>query len=1023
MKLKFKEQQFQLDAVNAVVNCFEGQGNQKSTFTLERMDKNEDKQIAIEDINNIEENIGYKNKKVQINDDSIILKNIINVQKQNQIEASNKIELSSKRGIGSGYNLTVEMETGTGKTYTYIRTMYELYKKYGWSKFIIVVPSIAIREGVHKTFEITTDHFMEEYKTKIRYFVYNSKNLTNIENFASNSGISAMIINHQAFNARGNDARRIYMELDEFGSRRPIDVIAQTNPILIIDEPQSVEGKKTKEALSDFNPLMTLRYSATHKKGEEYNKVYRLDALDAYNKKLVKKIKVKGISVKGSTGTDGYVYLEAIELSKSAPKAVIEYEERTNNKIKRVRKKVTDGYNLYSYSGEMEQYKEGYTISEINGYNNTITFLNGITIGVGEAIGDVNEMTFRRIQIRETIKSHLEKEKELYKKGIKVLSLFFIDEVAKYRLYSEDGEELQGEYAKMFEEEYQQALNEFITLGNEDYNDYINSISVRDTHKGYFSIDKKSNRMINPVLKKKETESDDVSAYDLIMKDKERLLSFEEPTRFIFSHSALKEGWDNPNVFQICTLKHSDSDTKRRQEVGRGLRLCVNKHGERMDEDKVGEDVHKINVLTVIASESYESFVKALQSDIADTLTDRPKKADDEFFLNKIIVDDKGNESVLDSRKAKLIYKYFYKNDYIDDEDNLTEEYYNAVENNSVKVPDELEQYKQSIIDLVKTIYSKDNSIEIDNDRDDNIKNMEINQNFHKKEFQDLWNKINIKTYYEVDFDSEKLVKESITSIDNNLKVSQLMYNIVEGSLENTKDKESIKSDGFIMESEETKKTKTSANNNIRYDLVGEIVDKTNLTRKTVANILSGIRIDTFNMFKENPEDFILKVSKYINDTKARLIVADITYNTINETYDSKVFIDNKESGKLGDNVFEAKRHIYDYIKVDSTKEKELYEHLEASKEVNVYAKLPRSFKIDTPVGKYSPDWAIVFNEGEVKHIYFVAETKGSVDKKDLKGVEDAKIECAKKHFASISNGKVKYSAIASYENLIEIVK
>ena len=491
MKLKFKEQQFQLDAVNAVVNCFEGQGNQKSTFTLERMDKNEDKQIAIEDINNIEENIGYKNKKVQINDDSIILKNIINVQKQNQIEASNKIELSSKRGIGSGYNLTVEMETGTGKTYTYIRTMYELYKKYGWSKFIIVVPSIAIREGVHKTFEITTDHFMEEYKTKIRYFVYNSKNLTNIENFASKQSSAALIINHQAFNARGNDARRIYMELDEFGSRRPIDVIAQTNPILIIDEPQSVEGKKTKEALSDFNPLMTLRYSATHKKGEEYNKVYRLDALDAYNKKLVKKIKVKGISVKGSTGTDGYVYLEAIELSKSAPKAVIEYEERTNNKIKRVRKKVQSSAALYSYSGEMEQYKEGYTISEINGYNNTITFLNGITIGVGEAIGDVNEMTFRRIQIRETIKSHLEKEKELYKKGIKVLSLFFIDEVAKYRLYSEDGEELQGEYAKIFEEEYQEALNEILTLEDEEYNNYINSISVRDTHKGYFSIDKK----------------------------------------------------------------------------------------------------------------------------------------------------------------------------------------------------------------------------------------------------------------------------------------------------------------------------------------------------------------------------------------------------------------------------------------------------------------------------------------------------------------------------------------------------
>lgn len=1023
MKLKFKEQQFQLDAVDAVVNCFEGQGNQKSTFTLEKMEKKVDKQITIVDMNTIEEDIGYKNKKVQINDDSIILKNISNIQKQNQITPSNKIELSNGRSIGNGYNLTVEMETGTGKTYTYIRTMYELHKKYGWSKFIIVVPSIAIREGVHKTFEITTDHFMEEYKTKIKYFVYNSKNLTDIENFASNPCISAMIINHQAFNARGKDARRIHMELDGFGTRRPIDVIAQTNPILIIDEPQSVEGKTTKEALKDFNPLMTLRYSATHKKGEEYNKVYRLDALDAYNKKLVKKIKVKGISVKGSTGTDGYVYLERIELSKGAPKAVIEYEDRKNSKIKKVTKKVQENFNIYSYSGEMEQYKEGYTISDIDGYRNTITFLNGMTLSVGEVIGDVNESTFRRIQIRETIKSHLEKERDLYKEGIKVLSLFFIDEVAKYRLYSEEGEELQGEYAKIFEEEYNEALNEFLTLDDQQYNKYINSISASDTHKGYFSIDKKSNRIIDPTLKKKETESDDVSAYDLIMKDKERLLSFEEPTRFIFSHSALKEGWDNPNVFQICTLKHSDSDTKRRQEVGRGLRLCVNKHGERMDEDKIGEEVHKINVLTVIASESYENFAKALQSDIAETLTDRPKKADDDFFINKMIIDDKGNEIVIDNKKAKMIYKCFAKYDYIDDNDNLTDEYYKALEVNSVKVPEELEKYKQSIIDLVKTIYTKENSIKIENDKDENVKSMEINDNFHKKEFQDLWKKINIKTYYEVDFDSEKLVKDSIDLINNNLKVSQLVYNIIEGSLENTKDKDSIKSDGFIMESEETKKTKSTSNNNIKYDLVGEVVDKTNLTRKTVVGILSGIRIDKFSMFKENPEDFILKVSKLINDTKAELIVANITYNTMDETYDSRIFIENKESGKLGENVFETTRHIYDYIKIDSGTERELFNHLEVSKEVNVYAKLPRSFKLDTPVGKYSPDWAIAFNEGQVKHIYFVAETKGSVDKKDLKGVENAKIECAKKHFAKISNDTVKYNAIASYEDLIEIVK
>lgn len=1023
MRLKFKEQQFQLDAVKSVVDCFKGQGNQKSTFTLEKMDKYKDKQIKIDEINNIEEEIGYKNKKVQIKDNAIILKNISQIQSKNQIKPSSKVELSSGSSNGSGYNLTVEMETGTGKTYTYVRTMYELYKKYGWSKFIIVVPSIAIREGVHKTLEITTDHFMEEYGHKIKYFVYNSKNLSDIENFASNPGISAMIINHQAFNARGKDARRIHMELDEFGSRKPIEVIAQTNPILIIDEPQSVEGKTTKEALKDFNPLMTLRYSATHKKGEEYNKVYRLDALDAYNKKLVKKIKVKGISVKGSTGTDGYVYLERIELSKGAPKAVIEYEERTSSKVKKVTKKVQENFNIYSYSGEMEQYKQGYTISEIDGYRNTITFLNGITLSVGEAIGDVNESTFRRIQIRETIKSHLEKERELYKKGIKVLSLFFIDEVAKYRLYSDDGEDLQGEYAKVFEEEYQDALNEFLTLDNPEYTQYINSIDVKDTHKGYFSIDKKNNRMVDPVLKKKETESDDVSAYDLIMKDKERLLSFEEPTRFIFSHSALKEGWDNPNVFQICTLKHSDSDTKRRQEVGRGLRLCVNKHGERMDEDKVGDEVHSINVLTVIASESYESFAKALQSDIAETLTDRPKKADNEFFINKKIIDINGEESVIDERRAKLIYKCFAKYDYIDDDDNLTEEYYKAIEDGSVKVPEELEKYRNSIIDIVKTIYSQDSSIKVENDKLDNVKSMEVNQNFYKKEFQDLWNKINIKTYYEVDFDTEKLVKDSIIEIDSKLNVSQLTYDISEGSLENTTDKESIKSDGFVMESKETKKTDGNANKNIRYDLIGEVVDKTNLTRKTVANILSGISLDKFSMFKDNPEDFIIKVSKLINDAKANLIVSSITYNTIDETYDSKIFIDNKESGKLGDNVFEAKRHIYDYIKVDSNVEKELYKLLEVSKEVNLYAKLPRSFKIDTPVGKYSPDWAIVFNEGQVKHIYFVAESKGSIDSKDLKGAEQAKIECAKKHFASISNDTVKYNAIANYNDLIDMVK
>jgi type III restriction enzyme len=554
MKIKFKQQQFQIDAVKSVVDCFRGQLNKFSNFQL---DTCRTKAETIEQTN-LFEGIGFKNNPIELTETDV-LKNIRKVQLRNGLKPSGR--------LAGKYNLTIEMETGTGKTYTYIRTMYELYRAYGWNKFIIVVPSIAIREGVYKSFQITQDHFMDLYGTKIRYFIYNSKQLHKIDQFASDSSINAMIINSQAFNARGKDARRIYEELDDFGTRRPIDVIAQTNPILIIDEPQSVEGKKTKEALKLFKPLFTLRYSATHK--EEYNKIYRLDALDAYNMKLVKKIKVKGISIKGSTGTNEYIYFEGINLSvKSKPVARIEFEVKQKTGIKRITRNVDEGFDLYTHSNYMEQYK-GYRVSEINGYKNTISFTNGVTLYAGDVQGDISEGNLRRIQIRETIRSHFERETALYKKGIKVLTLFFIDEVAKYRQYDENGNQVNGEYGEIFEEEYINILNEYITLFDDPYVKYLKSIDVRDTHKGYFSIDKQG-RMVDPKAKGKEKLSDDESAYDLIMKDKERLLSFNEPTRFIFSHSALREGWDNPNVFQICTLKHSDSIIRKRQEVGRG---------------------------------------------------------------------------------------------------------------------------------------------------------------------------------------------------------------------------------------------------------------------------------------------------------------------------------------------------------------------------------------------------------------------------------------------------------------------
>ena len=597
MKLQFKNQEFQIRAIKSVVDTFKGQPLRSKNFNLERTQKILEK--ALEEAEGIqsldfelEEIIGYRNSLIELSK-SQILKNINDVQNQNDINEVQKLE--SPEGVNLGHNLTIEMETGTGKTYAYIRTMYELHKKYGWSKFIVIVPSIAIREGVFKSFEDTQEHFQELYKHKINPFIYNSRTPQSIERFASDSRISVMIINTQAFNARGKDARRIYQELDQFGTRKPIDIIAKTNPILIIDEPQSVEGVKTLESMQEFKPLFTLRYSATHK--FEYNKIYRLDALDAYSKRLVKKIQVKGINLKGSTGTDGYLYLENIILSKNKPPfALIEHEQRTKSGIiSKKRVKASKGYNIYEQSGGMPVYKNQ-TITEIKvtetieGLQTQKIVVNGQDIYQGDIINDKDMKAFRRIQIRECILSHIEKEKHLFNQGIKVLSLFFIDSVAKYRTYNELGEQQLGEYAQIFEEEYAKIRDDERDLTLQEYDQYLMRDNPNQIHNGYFSIDKKG-RAIDPSVKRGKEDSDDISAYELIMKDKGRLLNLEEPTRFIFSHSALKEGWDNPNIFQICALKHSESGslTRRRQEVGRGMRLCVNGSGIRQDFELLGE--------------------------------------------------------------------------------------------------------------------------------------------------------------------------------------------------------------------------------------------------------------------------------------------------------------------------------------------------------------------------------------------------------------------------------------------------
>ena len=1044
MKFTFKIQQYQTDAVDAVVQVFQGQPYTASTSymrdigTLSNMSGQmrllpgleDDTQLEIEDLMS---EIGYKNEALQLTDDQL-LQNIRNLQQESNIHQSDALVAPLGR-----VSLDVEMETGTGKTYVYIKTMFELNRRYGWSKFIVVVPSIAIREGVKKTFEITADHFMEHYGKKARFFVYNSSNLNQLDAFSSNSGINVMIINTQAFAASMNEdknvegrkgdaaARIIYTKRDEFGSRRPIDVIAANRPILILDEPQKMgkEDSATQKALKRFNPLYTLNYSATHAK--QHNLVYVLDALDAYNKRLVKKIEVKGFEVKNLRGTDKYLYLENIVLSaKNPPMARMEMEIAHKTGSKREFRTLGVGDNLYYISGEMEQYK-GFVISEIDPFTGVVTFTNGDELRKGDVTGDVSEMDMRRVQIRETIISHFQKEQELFKLGIKTLSLFFIDEVAKYRQYDEDGNEQLGEYGRIFEQEYISVLNEYRNFLDADYMKYLDAVDVHEVHRGYFSIDKKTGRSVDSSVKRGTDMSDDISAYDLILKNKERLLSFEEPTRFIFSHSALREGWDNPNVFQICTLKHSDSTTQKRQEVGRGLRLCVNQAGNRMDAETLGDKVHEINILTVIASESYAPFVSDLQKQIKDVLYDRPTKATIEYFSGKSIKID-GKPIKVDDRQARAIYQYLVRNNYVDEEDRVTQDYRDDVQNNTLApVPEALKPIEEGVHALVQAIY--DDSLLKKMFEDGNkpkVLDNPLNERFEKEEFQKLWKTINHKYAYTVDFDSDELISKAIAHIDNELYVSQLQYTVTYAGQKDVISADMVR-EGSSFNDAKSKTTalKHAHTSQVPYDLIGKIAEGTVLTRRTVAKILQGIRPDTFAMYRNNPEEFITKVIRLIKEQKATMIVEHITYDTIEGSYDSSIFTAEKSSLTM-DKAYRAQKAIQDYVFTDGLAEKSVErkfaENLDGAEEVFIYAKLPKGFYIPTPVGHYSPDWAIVFHEGMVKHIYFVAETKGTMESLNLRPIEKAKIDCAKKLFSKLSNGAVTYDHVDSYQELLNKV-
>ena len=1002
MKFKFKIQQYQTDAVENTVAVFNGQPSHKVAAEY-RMDKGK-----VLHQNMFDSDTGYCNHRLEL-DGETLLKNINSIQNRNDIEPSSSLS----KGLGD-VNLDIEMETGTGKTYVYIKTMFELNKQYGWSKFIIVVPSIAIREGVAKSFDMLEEHFMEHYGKKARRFIYNSGNLQQLDSYSSDSGLNVLIINTQAFassmkeDGNSKESKIIYSKRDEFGSRRPIDVIAANHPIIIMDEPQKMEGDATQKGIKRFNPLFVLNYSATHK--TRHNTIYALDALDAYRQKLVKRIQVKGFEVKNLRGTSSYLYLDDIVLSHNQPpmaRLEIEVKNASGNIVRKT-KNFSVGDNLQEESG-LAAY-EGFTVSEIdrNGY---VTFLNGTTIRRREVIGDTNELNMQRVQIRETIMSHFEKERQLFKRGIKCLSLFFIDEVAKYKSYDEEGNEVKGIFQKIFEEEYLRLVNNEITIFEEPYNDYLRRFYPKDVHNGYFSIDKKTNRVVDGKIEKKSGLSDDISAYELILKNKERLLSFEEPTRFIFSHSALREGWDNPNVFQICTLRHSNSTTSKRQEVGRGLRICVDKHGTRMDAELLGEDVHEVNKLTVIANESYADFTTALQRETRDVLRERAVKATVTYFTDKQIKMGEEIHTITETEASRIII-YLEDNGYIDEQKNITPEYREAVGNGTVApLPQKLQHISEGVFKLINSIFDPNalNDMFVEEKVATSVN--KLNDNFNKAEFQALWNEINHQYVYQVSYDSEELIKNAILHINAELEVTQLRYVMVEGMQEETQVTE------FGNTRSESKPLTDVCTSTVKYDLVGDIAKGTNLTRRTVVKILQGIKESKLYLFKNNPEEFIRKVIRIIKEQKSTMIVEHIHYNITERKYDSDIFTIKSKTDF--DRAYEAKKHITDYVFSDSKGERQFAHDLDEASEVVVYAKLPRTFQIPTPVGNYAPDWAIAMKKNDVKHIFFIAETKGSMSSMDLSAIEKAKIDCAEKLFNTISTTNVKYHKVATYQDLV----
>jgi type III restriction enzyme len=991
MKLHFEpDLDYQKLAIESVADLFRGQEINRTEFTVTRRPMAERAGQTDLDLGGflgpqgelglVESELGIGNRLTLLDDE--IIANLKNIQLRNGLAPSTTLT--------SG-DFTVEMETGTGKTYVYLRTVFELNKLYGFTKFVIVVPSVAIKEGVYKTLQITEEHFKGLYSGQpFDYFLYDSAKLGQVRNFATSPNIQVMVVTVGAINKK--DVNNLYKDSEKTGGERPIDLIRATRPILIVDEPQSVDGGLSgagKNALGEMNPLCTLRYSATHV--DKHHMVFRLDAVDAYERKLVKQIEVASLEVEGGHNK-AYVRFISASNGKGPVGARVEIDVLEGKQVRRKEVIVQDGDDLQELTkraiyadcriGEIRAARDGQLL-EIK-LPGSETFLQP-----GQAVGDVDAGALKRLMIRRTIHEHLEKEKRLAPLGIKVLSLFFIDVVEHYRSYDADGNPVKGKYARIFEEEYRRAakLPEFISL----FKEVDLTSEAEEVHDGYFSIDK-ARRWTDTADNNQVSRDNAERAYSLIMKDKEKLLGFETKLKFIFSHSALKEGWDNPNVFQICALREMGTERERRQTIGRGLRLCVNQKGERLRG-------FEINTLTVIATESYEEFAENLQKEIEKDTGIKFGIVEKHQFAAIPVLKADGSTGMLGFEESASIFDHLKSQGFVDAKGKVQDTLRTSLKDGSFALPAALEAHLASVRDVLKKVAGK---LDIKN-ADERVVVKTRQAILESAEFQALWDRIKHKTTYRVHFDNEKLLVDCAKAIANGPPVSKARVRIRKADLSigqgGVQAKEHDKDSGTIVTIEE--------GDIVLPDVLTDLQDRTQLTRKSLVRILT--ECGRLTDFKRNPQAFIEIAGEVINRTKRLAVVDGIKYQRIGDDqyYAQELFQQEELTGYLRNMLKDAQKSVFEHVIYDSGGvERTFAEQLEKNEAVKIYAKLPGWFKVPTPLGTYNPDWAVLVEVSGEERLYFVVETKGSLFVDDLRDNEAAKIACGEAHFKALAVGE-----------------